>query len=411
MRVRAPLSAVARLLLRVLLLLGLLPAAVLAQDGGEAPRIALVTFGPGPVYWERFGHNALLVRDESGEALLYNYGVFDFAQKNFFLNFARGRMQYRLAVQRFGEALPQYAAEDRWLRVQQLNLTPAQARRLADYLRWNALPENAEYHYDYFLANCSTRVRDAIDMASDGQLRVALQAQAADSSYRFEATRLIAPVLPLALGMDLIMGAAGDGAISRWQQGFVPMSLMEALRGVQLRDAEGRARPLIAREFALLEASRWATPARPLPLRAPLTALGLGFALLLLGLARLRRHTAARYADALLSTLASLKLGLIGLVMLAVWTLTDHWVMWANHNLLLFNPLYLLLLPTLWRRRRPDWQPARWAARLSLLLALAGLAALPWLALPGAQQNLPWIAAVLPLQLVLAWWLRSAARA
>ena len=30
---------------------------------GETLEIALVTIGPGPVYWERFGHNAIVIDD------------------------------------------------------------------------------------------------------------------------------------------------------------------------------------------------------------------------------------------------------------------------------------------------------------------------------------------------------------
>ena len=48
-----------------------------------------------PTYWERFGHDAIELRDTaSGEAINFNYGVFDFSEKNFLLNFARGRMHY-----------------------------------------------------------------------------------------------------------------------------------------------------------------------------------------------------------------------------------------------------------------------------------------------------------------------------
>lgn len=374
-----------------------------ADEPELPPTVALVTFGPGPVYWERFGHNALLVSEPGEDPLLYNYGVFDFQQKNFFLNFARGRMRYRLAVQRFSGAVWQYQAEQRWLRVQQLNLEPAQARKLAEFLRWNAQPENAEYHYDYFLSNCSTRVRDAIDMAVGGQLRPQLQAQRAGTSYRFEATRLIAPVLPLALGMDLVMGAAGDPPIDRWQQSFVPMVLMDAVRQAQIRGADGSTRPLLQRELPVLSATRWSEPATPLRPLCLFLLLSLGFVALLLVLQTRSAGPLRRTTAAALMTLAQLKLALIGLVLLALWTLTDHWVMWVNHNLLLFNPLTLLLLPASWRSRRSDWQAARWQWRLALLIAIGGAALLPWLLLPGAQHNPAWIAAVLPVQLLLAW--------
>src|SRR5215212_1211669 len=58
-------------------------------------RIYLLTMGPGDEVWEKFGHNAIWVHDpQRGADPAYNYGMFDFRQENFVLNFARGRMNY-----------------------------------------------------------------------------------------------------------------------------------------------------------------------------------------------------------------------------------------------------------------------------------------------------------------------------
>src|SRR3546814_9714104 len=77
---------------------------------------------------------------------------------------------YRIDVQPFYGSLRFYAAERRWVYLQQLDLDAAQRRELIAYLEWNARPENAEYRYDYFIANCATRVRDALDRASGGEI-------------------------------------------------------------------------------------------------------------------------------------------------------------------------------------------------------------------------------------------------
>ncbi len=40
---------------------------------GENLEISLITYGPGAIYWERFGHNSIEIRDEaSGEAVSFN---------------------------------------------------------------------------------------------------------------------------------------------------------------------------------------------------------------------------------------------------------------------------------------------------------------------------------------------------
>ncbi|AXQ28168.1 DUF4105 domain-containing protein [Solimonas sp. K1W22B-7] len=377
------------------------PAAV---EGRPAPAIMLLTFSPGPVYWQRFGHNALLVRDiANGEDRVYNYGIFDFHQKNFFLNFARGHMQYRLAVEPLADTLAQYQHEGRWVQAQELDLEPAQRRELAAFLAWNARPENADYRYDYFRSNCSTRVRDAIDRAMGGDLKRQMQGKPTGVSYRFEATRLIAPVRPLLLGMDAVMAGGGDAPIDLWQQSFVPMVLMEALRSVRLRDAGGAERPLLRGEASVLDSTLYPEPKRPPALLLPLAGLGLVLAAGLLLLSRLRRHAPARWTLGSLLLLLNLAAGLGGLILLATWFLTDHWVMWRNFNLLLFSPLCLLLLPAAWGQFRALALPGRVGRGVALMVLAGAALALLLPALPGAQQNLHWVALWLPLHAAQAW--------
>ena len=380
------------------------PAPLAAER--PAPQIVLLTFAPGPVYWQRFGHNALLVRDiANGEDRVYNYGIFDFHQKNFFLNFARGHMQYRLAVEPLTDTLAQYQYEGRWVQAQELNLDAAQSRELAAFLEWNARPENADYHYDYFLSNCSTRVRDAIDRVTGGQLRRQLAGQPTGVSYRFEATRLISPVQPLFLGMDAVVGARGDGPIDLWQQSFVPMVLMDSVRNARLFTPDGSSRPLLRGEARLL-AGGLDEPKRPPSLLAPMALLGLGLGAVLLLLARFRSAPAARWSLSSLALILNLVAGLGGLVLLATWFLTDHWVMWENRNLLLFSPLCLLLLSAWVRLFRAGSVSGAGARSLSLLIAAGTALGLLLLLLPGAQQNLHWIALWLPVHAAQAWILR-----
>ena len=140
-----------------------------AAHPGETLRASLLTFAPGETYWQRFGHNALLIENTAtGANAVYNYGMFDFFQKNFFLNFARGRMLYRLDVDPLPRTLALYASEGRWVRQQVLNLSPERRLQLALFLDRNAQPDQAQYRYDYFRDNCSTRVRDAIDSVLGG---------------------------------------------------------------------------------------------------------------------------------------------------------------------------------------------------------------------------------------------------
>lgn len=389
-------------LLGLLLALPLQAAEPLVPAAVDAPQVSLLTFAPGEIYWQRFGHNALLVRDRSGERV-YNYGMFDFAQKNFFLNFARGQMLYQLAVQPLGQALYGYQQEGRWVYEQVLDLDPIQRYALVQFLEWNALPENAEYRYDYFSDNCSTRVRDAIDRVIGGTLRQSAEAVLTSRSYRFEVGRLMAPEPALMIAMDFGMGPLADSALTLWDEAFLPSVLMQAVRDVRLRDGAGIERSLVLGERWLLRAPDPVLADTPPNLLPTFLTLGFGAALVLLALAVARRRLrSARIGFAALAALYSLSAGLAGLLLLAGWLLTDHRVMWGNHNLLLLNPLWLLLLPTLLRSLRLTWQPSRFAAQLAMALLLSSLLAALALVMPLPQQyNGHWIALLLPLNAVL----------
>src|SRR4029077_17363061 len=127
----------------------------------------------------------------------------------------------------------------------------------------------------------------------------------------------------------------------------------------------------------------------------PFLALGIGLAALLLWLAPGKSHR-YRASFVLLAVAWWLICGLTGLVLAGMWGLTDHWAAWDNENLLLLNPV-CLILPTVW------WRAPRIACRLATLIAAAALISLIVRALPGLYQgNLAFVALTVPVHLVLA---------
>jgi hypothetical protein len=383
-----------------------LPAAAHAQVA-DAPRVFVMTMGPGDAVWERFGHNALWVSDPAtGRDVAYNYGMFDFGQENFFRNFALGRMRYWMAGIDAGATLQHYAAMNRWVEVQELNLTPEQARALAAFLEANERPENREYLYDYYRDNCSTRVRDAIDRVLGGRLRAATEGAASGSTFRSHTERLTAagPAdVPIFTGLMGGLGPAADRPISRWEEMFLPFALRDRLREMRVPDAAGRMVPLVLREQRVVPSSR-APVAEGEPSWLPgYVAAGLLLAAALAGLAT-RAGRGARFAFAALSGLWLAFAGVGGWVLLGLWSLTDHAIAYRNENLLQLSPLalpLLLLLPAL-------AYGARWAARpaRALATAMAALSVLGFVlqVLPGADQANGWIIALaMPVNLALAW--------
>jgi hypothetical protein len=375
-----------------------------ADAPGADLEVSLVTYGPGAIYWERFGHDAIELRDRvSGEAVNFNYGVFDFEQKNFLLNFARGHMRYRIDAEAAGPEIGWYIGTGRWVQRQRLALTAPQAAALRDFLLWNLRPQNAQYDYDYFADNCTTRVRDALDRALGGTLHAQLQAPS-PITYRQQTDRLMAAQPWLMLALDLGLGPYADQPLSRWQAGFIPMTLMQQLRDARVADGHGGIRPLVIDDTRVADARLTPPPAAPPDLRWPLLIAGLALAVVLAwsGQSRGAQRT-ARAVFGIFGTLWLVFAGLAGVLLAVLWAFTAHRAAWANENLLLFNPLALALLPSVWRARA-----SRFARGLVVLLLAAAMFALLAKLLPGfTQHNLPWILFALPPWLAMAYAFRS----
>ena len=367
----------------------------------QAPRIGVVTMAPGEVFFERFGHDAIVVAESGLEPVSYNFGYFDPSEPDFVANFARGRMMYWLVALPLAQDLQQYRAAGRGATLQWLDLPPAQARELADSLAARADSPAARYRYDYYRANCATMVRDALDQAMGGHLQAQLAGRSAGNSWRSESVRLARPAAWMWLGFDLLLGPAADRPLSRWEEAFVPMRLADSLRLAS--NSEGRA--LVAEEIELLPHYLDAEPAEAPRRLWPWLLAGIGLAIALTLSTRRARLHGALAAGFWAGT------GLLGLLMSVLWLATEHTAGWANHNLLLCSPLALAMLPAArawWQRR----QAARWLFWLALLLLLGcGLALLLYGLQVRPQFQLGWIALLTPAHAVLAWQLRPGCRA
>lgn len=367
---------------------------LLAPRANSAPAVGLVTMDPGDAYWARFGHNALLLdRGDGSEPVFYNFGYFDFDQPGFLARFLRGDMRYLAVALPMSSDLGTYASEGRGARLQWLRLTPGQVESLATALAEHVRPENAEYRYDYFVSNCSTKVRDALDEALGGTLKRQLDGRSMGLTYRHEALRHGGGIAWLHLGMHLGLGPYADRPLSIWEQSFIPARLAEALRDARTESGE----PLVVAERELL-------PHRGPTIRSdpPRWLWGASLVGILLALA-LAAGVRSRHGGAILLLVWSVS-GLIGLGMLMLWLGTAHESAWANRNLLLFNPLALLLLPAciaLWRQgRSPRDSRVRYAAHTIAVLSVAGLVLVHVQVHP--QQQSEWIALMLPLQTALS---------
>ncbi|MBT8397587.1 MAG: DUF4105 domain-containing protein [Gemmatimonadetes bacterium] len=373
------------------------------SPGGDLS-VSLVTIGQGDLVWERFGHNALLFEDRAdGTATAYHWGIFNFFSEDFIPRLIRGTMLYSMGPSDFAVALSEYRRAGRPVWIQELALTPDQRVELLALVEENYLPENRDYRYDYYRDNCSTRLRDALDGVIGGQIQALFANDTTEHSFRWHTRRILGEMPLYYLGIQFVLGPSADRPITVWEEMFLPRTLRENLREVQVPDGSGGFRPLVAREGELLEPTTAGPPSSP-PFALPLfLALGLmwGGSLIWIGRPPARMSSWRRAGVFVLgggwAGLASLG----GTLLLGAWLFTDHEFWYANFNLFQVSPLFLPLLLALFIFLVKNRLPA-WGRRTAL--ALAGLSVLGVIveALPGiGQNNLEILALTVPLNLAL----------
>lgn len=388
------------------------------SDVGRVPSdslaVSLITIGQGALYWEKYGHNMLWFHSP-GEGIdeAYNWGTFNFEQPGFIKRQLVGDPQYSVEAIPSSAVFSYYRRNDRSITVQRLNLTQEQARRALDRSRWNARPENKFYRYDYYLDNCSTRVRDMIDYAFGGALR-ATAVERGDWTYRRETVRLLDALKPAQFGVQVALGQPADRRLNLWDDMFIPMRMRDAFRWLKVPGPDSTLIPIVAEEREVYRSSRFQDRQDMPQLAVPYLVVGLLLAAGTLLLAALGARW--RFFDKVFRieiTLWALVVGLIGAALLVAWTSTRHVFWYRNENLLLFNPLALALVLLVPLSLRSD----RWlrpAAICAVILAMLAALALVLKGFAASQQNLPLALMMLPphfaVALALRWRAASADR-
>lgn len=388
------------------------PSSRRAVEPGSELTISVLTMGVGAEVWERFGHNAIVVEDHAqGTSIAYNYGMFSFTQENFVLRFVQGRLMYWMQGFATDRDLARYVQRKRSVWQQDLDLTPAQRLAMRDALERNALDENKYYRYDYYLDNCSTRVRDALDRVLDG----AIERQSrmpGSGSFRFHTQRLNTHNPPLYLGLTLLLGRTADRPVTRWEEMFLPLKLRDYLREIRIPDAAGGFKPLVRSERVIFESDAYPVPDAPPAWLPWFLLLGgvVGGSLAWSG----RRYGVTgrgRRGFIIPAVIVAFLLGLAGVVLAGMWAFTDHVATSRNENVLQVTILALALgalLPSA-RAGRPGVNRAvrvlAWlVAGLSLIGVLLKL-------LPASHQvNGQVLALLVPINLGLAIGVLAATR-
>jgi hypothetical protein len=303
---------------------------------GEQLTIGVVTFGRGDEVHQYFGHNAFVVHVAGmPDTAVFNYGMFKFGP-DMIPSFLHGRLKFWVGTTALEPTSAKYAEMNRDVRILELDLSPAQRVTILKKLLHDTRPENREYLYDHYYDNCSTRVRDVIDAALNGQLRKAWS-KPSRFTLRQETRRYTQQDVFTEWSMMLLLSGRVDRPQMVWGDAFLPLELEHMLESFQYVNDRGESVPLVARKRTVFSAKRSRVPDAP-PLRWPYTlAIGVAIAALFVALARF-----ARTVFLVLTGLYGFAGGVVGTLLVYLWAFSDHLVSHGNFNVLLLNPVTLL---------------------------------------------------------------------
>ncbi|MBL6445000.1 DUF4105 domain-containing protein [Fulvivirga sp. 29W222] len=335
--------------------------------------IHILTCGPyqGELY-SAFGHSAIRVKDHTnGYDILYNYGVFDFDQPNFYLNFARGHLNYKLGVTEYRRFRDYYIYYNRYIHEQVLNLSHKQKQKLFDFLQWNALPENQYYLYDYFYDNCATRVRDALVKTFEDSIQFDGSYIGTNYSIR-ELTDLYLKQQPWGdIGIDVCLGLPMDKVATPYEYMFLPDYIESGFNHATIT-RNGKKLPLVKKTIVTYDSTPEQDQASTItPFIIMAILLIIGVIITYFGYKKNKLYVGF---DVLLFS----STGLIGWLLLLLWLATDHNAAARNLNLLWAVPFHFPIALLLFMRKKPTFLKKYFGAiSIICLLSLLSWAFLP----------------------------------
>jgi len=324
--------------------------------------VSIITVGSGNELFSAFGHSAIRIKDPMLKMdYVFNYGMFDFNQPNFYTNFAKGRLHYSLGVQKFDYFFEGNRQERRWVKEQVLNLTQDEKQKLFLFLIKNAQPENKDYLYDPFYNNCATKPRDILLSTLDNKVEL-------DTSYAKNPTSLRKLMNTKihwntwgSLGINLALGSKLDKEITASEYMYLPDYVHEGFKeSIKTTDNS----KLVKKENILADFKNKKVEAS---LLSPLLITSIiSLLILLVTYFNYKNKTEGKITNFIILFIT----GIIGALIAFLWFFTDHKTTPNNFNILwAFAPNLVVAFLSLHPRK---WISTYYAS-LTFLLILLGI--------------------------------------
>lgn len=281
--------------------------------------VSILTVGTADASHSLYGHTALRIKDETKNIdLVYNYGMFDFGTPNFMFKFVKGDLQYYAAAYPYDDFEYGYRVENRSIYEQVLDMSISEKQSLINKLDVSLSSDDKFYTYKFIDRNCTTKVIDIVNEVLEGKPIVKKNIDS--KTYRDVLFPYVENHFYQKLGINIIFGNRVDDQATIM---FLPLDLFENLKVTTYRN-----KPLVKETNAIFEANR------PTVFSFMDSIYSL-IAILLLFIVINKKAMQVTYF---------LILGTIGLLFSLIGLYSLHQEVLWNYNVLLFNPLFLVLL-------------------------------------------------------------------
>lgn len=340
------------------------------HDRLDSIEVSLLTCSPHEEIYSLYGHTAIRYTDRATDTdIAINYGMFSFNKPYFALRFIFGRTDYEMGITPFDVFCEEYKSYGSGVTQQTLNLTAKEKAQLARALEENYRPENREYRYNYYYANCTTKARDILSGCIDGKIVYDTTDIDSTVSFRDMIHRCNGHHPWARFGNDMLLGIKSDLNTNISEQQFLPANLQKDFSKAHIIANDGSRRQLVSKTEVVVRPGTQVTESE-FPLR-PSSCAWILFTIII-GTC-LAEHFARKTfwgLDLVLMTAG----GLIGLLIFAMlFSLLPT----TNSNLmiLLFNPLPLFFVYTVTRRRikgLPELKAWWWLSVVMISLFFVG---------------------------------------
>jgi hypothetical protein len=335
------------------------------QLSSEA-EISVLTIGPGTLLNDSFGHNAFRIKDKIFQIdIVFNYGVYDFSAPNFYLKFARGKLNYLMDADAYQDFYSVYARQDRTIQEQTLNLSQPEKQQLYEYLLNNYKPENRFYLYDFFYDNCATRIRDVVADALQEKIEFNIPKNFEEKTFRALIHDHVDRNTWGSFGIDVALGAVIDKKASPNEHMYLPKYIYEFFESATYNNE-----PLVKESKVIYQKAK-STKSKNFWV-SPLFIFGiLGILIIIITYKDHKKQRRSKCLDLFLFGIT----GSIGLLVLLLWFATDHTATAQNYNLLWAFPLNLFVIHQLYRKQIKGW----FLRYLKFLVIMLSLLTMHWL--------------------------------